>query len=156
MRYYHKNYGHSSLKYASSIFSSVQFSHSAMSDCLQSHGRQHARPPCPSPTPGIYSNSCPLSQWCHPTISSSVVPFSSHLQTFPASASFSNELVLCIRWPKRWHFSLSISPSNDYSGLISFRMDWLDLCAVQGTFKSLLQHHNSNASILQHWTFFIV
>ena len=156
MRYYHKNYGHSSLKYASSSFSSVQFSHSVMSDCLQSHGLQHARPPCPSPTPGIYSNSCPLSQWCHPTISSSVVPFSSHLQTFPASASFSNELVLCIRWPKRWHFSLSISPTSDYSRLISFRMDWLGLCAVQGTFKSLLQHHNSKASILQHWAFFIV
>ena len=70
------------------IFSSVQFSHSVMSDSLQPHGLQHARHPCPSPTPRVYSNSCPLSQWCHPTISSSVVPFSSHLQSFPASGSF--------------------------------------------------------------------
>ena len=67
---------------------SVQFSHSVMSDSLQLHGLQHTRPPCPSPTPGVYSNSCPSSQWCHPTISSSVVPFSSHLQSFPASGSF--------------------------------------------------------------------
>ena len=68
--------------------SSVQFSHSVMSNFLQPHGLQHARPPCPSPTPRVYSNSCPLSPWCHPTISSSVVPFSSHLQSFPASGSF--------------------------------------------------------------------
>ena len=68
--------------------SSVQFSCSIVSDCLWPHGLQHARPPCPLPTPGVYSNSCPLSQWCHPTISSSVVPFSSHLQSFPASGSF--------------------------------------------------------------------
>ena len=70
------------------IISSVQFSHSVMSDSLRPHGLQHARPPCPSPTPGVYSDSCPLSQWCHPTISSSVIPFSSHLQSFPASGSF--------------------------------------------------------------------
>ena len=69
-------------------FSSVQFSRSVVSDSLWLHGLQHARPPCPSPTPGVYSNSCPLSQWCHPTISSSVIPFSSHLQSFPASGSF--------------------------------------------------------------------
>ena len=75
-------------------------------------------------------------------------PFSSHLQSFPA-AVFSNELVLCIRWPKYWTFSFSLSPSNEYSGLISFRIDWLDLLAVQGTLKSLLQHHSSKASILR-------
>ena len=105
-----------------------QFSHSVMSDSLQHHGLQHARPPCP-PTPKVYSNSCPLSQWCHPTISSSAVPFSSHLQSFLASGFFPNESALCIRWPKYWSFSFSISPSNDYSVRISFRMDWLDLLA---------------------------
>ena len=108
----------------------VQFSSSVMSDSLQPHGLQHTRPPCPSPTPGIYSNSCLLSQWCHPTISSSVIPFSSHLQSFPASGSFPDESVLRIRWPKDWSFSFSISPSTEYSGLISFRMDWLDPLAV--------------------------
>ena len=89
----------------------VQFSCSFVSDSWWPHGLQHARPPCPSPTPGVYSNSCPLSQWCHPTISSSVIPFS-RLHSFPAS-------VLRIRWPKYWNFSFSISPSNEYSGLIS-------------------------------------
>ena len=98
----------------------VQFSHSVTSDSLQPHGLQHARPPCPSPTPGVYSNSCPSSQWCHPAISSSVVPFSC-LQSFLASGSFSSESVLHIRWPKYWRFS--ISSSNEYSGLISFRID---------------------------------
>ena len=75
---------------------------------------------------------------------------------FHSISVFSNELTLCIRWPKYWSFSFSISPSNDYSGLISFRMDWLDLLAVQGTLKSLLQHHSSKASILQHSAFFMV
>ena len=126
-----------------------------MSDSLRSHGLQHTRPSHPSPTPGACSKSCPLSQWCHPTISSSVIPFSSRLQSFPASG-FSNESVLCIRWPKYWSFSFSISPSNEYSGLISFRMDWLDLLAVQETLKCLLQHHNSKASILRHSAFSIV
>ena len=134
---------------------SVQFSHSVVFDSLRPHGLQHARLSCPSPTPGTYSNSCPLSQWCHPTISSSVIPFSFCLWSFPASVSF-HESVLHIRWPKYWSFSFSISPANEYSGLISFRMDWLDLLAVQGTHKSLLQHHSSKASILQHSVFFIV
>ena len=107
-----------------------------MSDSLQPHGLQHARPPCPSPTPRVYSNSCPLSQWYHPTISSSVSPFSSHLQSFPAFRVFSNESVFQIRWPKYWSFSFSTSPSNEYSRLISFRMDWLDILAVQGTLMS--------------------
>ena len=114
------------------------FSHSVVSDSLLSHGLQHARLPCPSPTPGAWSNSCPLSTWCHPTISSSVIPFSSCLQSFPAIRVFPNESVLCIRWPKYWSYSFSISPSNEYSGLISFRIYWFDLLAVQGTLKSLL------------------
>ena len=129
-------------------FSSVHFSHSVVSDFLWPHGLQHARPPCPSPTPGAYSNSCPLSRWCHPAISSSVTPFSSCLQSSPASGSFS-VTVLHIRWPKYWSFSFSISPSNEYSGLISFKMYWLNLLAVQGTLKSLLQHHHGQG--LQPW-----
>ena len=127
-----------------------------VSNSLWPHGLQHARLPCPSLSPRVCSNSRPSSQWCHPTISSSVVPFSSCLQSFPPSGFFSNESVLRIRWPKYWSFSFSISPSNEYSGLISFRMDWLDLLADQGSLKSLLQHHSPKASILQHSAFFIV
>ena len=130
---------------------SVQFSHSGMSNSLQPHELQHARPPCPSPAPGVYPNPRLLSRWGHPTISSSVIPFSSCLQSFPASGS-----ALRISWPKYWSFSFSISPSNEYSGLISFRINWFDLLAVQGTLKSLLQHHRSKASIHWHSTFFIV
>ena len=126
-----------------------------MSDSLWPHEPQHARPPCPSPAPGVYPNSCPLSRWCHSTISSSVIPFSSCPQSFPIRV-FSNELALCIRWPKYWSFSFSISPSNAYSGMVSFRMNWLDLLAVQGTLKSLLQHHSSKASVLQCSAFFLV
>ena len=127
-----------------------------MSNFLQPHGLQHARPPCPSPTPGACSNSCPSSQWCHPIISSSVIPFSSCLQSFPASGSFSNKAALCIRWPKYWSFNFSINPTNEYSGLIFFRNDWFDLCAVQGPLKSLLQHHSSKTSILRCSAFFMV
>ena len=105
-----------------------------MSNSLQPHGLQHARPPCPSPIPRIYPNSCLWRWWCHPTISSSVVPFSSRLQSFPASGS-SNESALLIRWPKYWSFSFNISPFHQH-WLISFRMDWLDILAVQGTLKS--------------------
>ena len=137
------------------MFSSVQFSHSVMSDSSWPNGPQNARPPCPSPTPGVYSNSSPLSQWCHPTISSSVVPFSSCLQSFQASGFF-QELALHIRWPKYWSFNFSISPSNEHSGLISFRVDCLDLLGVQGTLKSLLQNSSSKSSILQCSAFFIV
>ena len=123
-----------------------------MSNSLRPHGLQHARLPCPSPTPGGCSNSCPLSQWCHPTISSSVIP---SLPDFNLPNEFSNESVLCIRWPKSWSFSFSISLSNEYSGMISFTIDWFDL-AVQGTLKSLLQHHISKTSILQCSAFFMV
>ena len=99
-------------------FSSVQFSRSVVSDSLQPHGLQHARPPCPSPNSRVYPNSCPLSWSCYPTILSSVVPFSSCLQSFAASGSFQIR-ILHIRWPKYWHFSFSISPSNEHPGLIS-------------------------------------
>ena len=141
--------------------STIQFSCSVVSDSLRPHESQHTRPPCPSPIPGVYTNSCPLSQWCHPAISSSVVPFSSCPQSLPASGScpvsqlFSNESALCMRWPKYWSCSFSISPSNEHPGLISFRMDWLNLLAVQGTLKSLL-NHSSKASILQRSAFFTV
>ena len=116
--------------------SSVQFSRSPVSDSLQPHALQHTRTPCLSPTPRACLNSCPSSQGCHPTISSSVALFFSHLQSFPESRFFSNELVLHIRWPKYWTFSLSISPSNEYSGLISFKMDWLDLLALSRVFSN--------------------
>ena len=129
---------------------SVQFSRSVMSDSLRPHRLRHTRLPSPSSTPGAYSNSWPSSQWCHPALSSFVVPFSSCLQSFPASGSFPmSQSVLHIRWPKYWSFSFSISPSNEYSGLISFRIDWFNLLVVQETLKSLLQHHSSKASILQ-------
>ena len=134
---------------------SVQFSRSVVSDSLWTHGLQHARPPCPSPIPGVYPNSCPLSRWWHPTVSSSVVPFSC-LQSFPASGSSPMSQFFIIRWPKYWSFNFNISPSNEHPGLISFRMDWLDFLAVQGTLRSLLQHHSSKASILWCSAFFTV
>ena len=123
---------------------------------LQPHEPQHARLPCPSPTPRAHSNSCPLSQWmssnhlilCHPLLLPPSIILSVRV--------FSNESVLHIRWPNYWSFSFSISPSSEHPGLISFRMDWLDLLAVQGTLKSLLQHHSSKASILWRSAFFIV
>ena len=137
-------------------FSSVQFSLSVMSKSLQSHESQHARHPCRSPTPGVYS---------HLTTIESVMR-SSHLilccplfllpQIPPSIWVFSNESTLRMRWPKYWSFRFSIIPSKEHSGLISFRMDWLDLLAVQGTLKSLLQHHSSEASILRHSAIFTV
>ena len=103
------------------------FSRSVMSDSLQTHGLQHARLACPSLSPRACSNSCPLSRWCHPTISSSVIhPRHLLLSVFPSIRIFSNESALCLRRPKYWSFSFSISPSNEYSGLISFRIDWFD------------------------------
>ena len=126
-----------------------------MSNSLRPHGQQHARLPCPLPTPGAYSNTCPSSWWsmnhlilCHTLL---LLP-----SIFPSIRVFSNESVLRIRWPKYWSFSFSISPSNEHPGLISFKMDWLDLLAVQGTLKSLLQHHSSKASILRLSVFFTV
>ena len=125
-----------------------------MSNFLQPYGLWHTRLPCRSLSPKACSNSCPLSWWCHPTISSSVASFS--CLNLSQHQGLSGESALHIRWPKYWSFSFSISPSNEYSGFISFRIDWFDLLAVQGTLKSLLQHHSSKASILQHSAFFIV
>ena len=133
----------------------VQFSRSVVSDSLWPRESQHARLPCPSPTPGVHSHSHPSSQWCHPAISSSVIPFSS-CPIPPSIRVFSNESTLRMRWPKYWSFSFSIIPSKEHPGLISFRMEWLDLLAVQGTLKSLLQHHSSKASFLQCSAFFTV
>ena len=135
---------------------SVQFSHSVVSDSLCPHEPQHARPPCPSSTPRVYPNSCPLSWWCHSTISFSVVPFPLCPQSFPASGSFLMSQPFASGGQSIKSFSFNISPSNEHAGLISFRMDWFDLLAVQRTLKSLLQHHSSKASILQHSAFFIV
>ena len=133
----------------------VQFSRSVVPDSLRPHGLQHTRLPCPSPTPRAYSNMSIESGMpsnhlilCRPLI----LPPS----IFPSTRVFSNGSVLRIRWPKYWSFSFSISPSNEYPGLISLRIDWLDLLAVQGTLKSLLQHHSSKASILWHSALFIV
>ena len=117
-------------------YKSVQYLGHVLLLWPQLHGLQHARLPCPSPTPGACANPCPSTQWCHSTISSSVVSFSSCLQSFPASGSFPVSHFFCIRWPKYWSFSFSISLSNEYSGLISLRTDWFDLLTVQRTFKS--------------------
>ena len=135
----------------------VQFSHSVMSNSLQFHELQHARPPCPSPSPRVHSDSCE---------SIESVMLCNHLilccSLFllppipPSIRVFSSESTLCIRWPKYWSFSVSIIPSKEIPGLISFSMDWLDLLAVQGTRKSLLQHHSSKASILWRSAFFTV
>ena len=136
------------------LFNSV---HSVTQSCLtlRPHGLQHSRLPCPSPTPGVDSNSCPLSRWCHPTISSSIVPFSSCRQSFPASGSFPMSQFFTSGGQNIGISALaSVLPMN--SGLISFKIDWFDLLAVQRTLKSLLQHHNSKASILQCSAYFIV
>ena len=118
-----------------------------MSNSSQPHELQHARFPCPSSTPQVCSDSCALSQGCHPTISSSVIPFSTAFNLSQHQGIF-QWVSSSYQVAKFWSFGFSISPSNEYSRLISFRMDWLDLLAVQGTLKSLLQHHSSKASIL--------
>ena len=130
------------------LSTSVQISCSAVSISLRSHGLQHTRCLCLSPPPGACSNSCPSSQWCHPTISSSVVPFPSSLQSFVSSGAFSNEAVLHIRWPKYWSFTFSISPSNEYSGLISFRID----CLISLQSKRLSRVF-SNTTVQKHYFF---
>ena len=120
--------------------SSVQFSLSVVSDSLRPHESQHTRPPCPSPTPRVYPNSRPLSWWCHPAISSSVVPFSSCPLSLLASESFPMSQLFTRGGQS---IGVSASASVPHPGLISFRMDWLDFLAVQGTLKSLLQQHSS-------------
>ena len=135
------------------VMSFLQFSHSVMSNSLRSHEPQYARPPCPSPTPGlklmsiasVMPSNCLI--LCCPLLLPSILH---------SIQVFSNELALCMRWPKYWSFSFTISSSNEYSGLISFRTGWFDLLVVQGTLKSLLQHHSSKASILQGSALFIL
>ena len=134
----------------------VQFSRSVVSDSLRPHESQHARPPCPSPTPGVHSNSRPSSRWCHPAISSSVVPFSSCPRSLPASESFPMSQFFAWGGQSPGVSALASFLPKGTPGLISFRMDWLDLLAVQGTLKSLLQHHSSKASIPQCSVFFTV
>ena len=128
-----------------------------MSNSLWSHKPQHTRPPCPSPTSRVYPNSCPLSWWCHPTISSSVVLFFSCLQPFPASGSFPMSQLFTSSAQSINHIrSISINPLNEQSVLTSFLIDWFNLLALQGTLKSLLQHHSSKALILWHSDFLVV
>ena len=132
------------------IFSSVQFSRSVVSDSLRTHGLQHTRPPCPSPPPGVYSNSCPLNQWCHPTISSSVVPFSSCLQSFPASGSFQmSQLFASGGQSIGVSASTSVLPMNTQDWSPLGWTDWLDLLAVQGTLISSLAPQFKN---INSWT----
>ena len=128
---------------------SVQFSRSVVSTSLQPYELQHTRPPCPSPTPGVHSDSASIESvmpsshliLCHPLLLLPPIP--------PSIRVFSNESTLHTRWPKYWSFSFSIIPSKEHLGLISFRMDRLDLLTVQGTLKSHLQHHSSKASIFR-------
>ena len=131
-----------------------QFSLSVISASLWPHELQFTRPPCPSPTPGLYLNSCSLSQWCHLTILCH--PLLLLPSILPNITVFSNESAFRIRWPKYWSFSFNIRLSNEHPGMISFRMDWLNFRAVQGTLKSLFQHHSSKASTLQRSAFLIV
>ena len=137
------------------VISLVQFGHSVVSDSLRPHWPQHASPPCPSPTPEVYTNSCPLSPWCHATISSLLSPSPPALNLSQHQGLFKRVSSLH-QVAKVLSFSFNISPSNEHPGLISFRMDWLDLPAIQGTLKSLFQHHSSKASIFWHSDFFIV
>ena len=140
------------------VFPNILVISSVAQSCpiLRPHEPQHTRPPCPSPAPGVYPNSCPIESvmpsnhltLCHPLLLLASI--------FPNTRVFSNESALRIRRPKYPSFSFNISPSNEHPGLISFKMDWLDFLAVQGAFKSLLQHHNSKASILLHSAFFLV
>ena len=142
MQGYCKNENSSRVNTAEAHRISIQFSHSVVSDSLWPHGLQRTRLPCLSPTPAVYSNSCP----------SYLLPTS----IFPRIRVFSNESILHIRCPKYCSFSFSISLSDEYSGLISFRMDWLYLLTVQGTLSSLLQHHSLKASIFWCSAFFRV
>ena len=130
------------------VLGSVQFSHSVVSNYLRPHGLQQTRLPCPSPTPWACSDSCPSSWWCYLTISSSFCPLLLLPSICPSIRVFSKELALHIRWLNYWNFSFSISPSNEYSGLISFRMDWFDLLSVQG-----LSRVFSNTTVQKHQFF---
>ena len=131
---------------------SVQFSHLVMSDSLRPHGMQHARLPCPSPTSGDCSNSCSLSWWCHLILCHPLLLLPS---VFPSIRIFSNESVLCISWPKHWSFSFSISPSNEYEGLISFRIDWFDLLSRVLSNTTVQKHHFFGAQLSLWFNFHI-
>ena len=124
------------------------FSCSIMSDSLLPHGLQHTRFPCPSPSPRVCSSSCPLRRWSHSTISFSVTPLLLLLSIFPSIRVFSRESAFCMRWPKYWSFGFRIGPSKDYSGLISFKIDWFDL-AVQGTLSRVI----SSTTVWNHQFF---
>ena len=140
------------------MHSTVQFSSVQALSCVRlfaTPDSQDDMAPCPSLSPGVHSNSRPSSRWCHPAISSSVIPFSSCPQSLPASESFPMSQLFAWGGHKYWSFSFSIIPSKEHPGLISFRMDWLDLLAVQGTLKSF-QYHSSKASVLRHSAFFTV
>ena len=129
------------------VFSSVRFSHSVMSDSLGPHELQHARPPCPSPNPRVYSNSCLSSWWWHPTMSSSVIPFSSCLQSLSIRV-FSNESALHMRWLKYWSFSFSISPSNKHPGRSA--LGWAGWISLQ---SKGLSRVFSNTTVQKHQFF---
>ena len=133
------------------------FSHSVVFDSLQPHRRQQARVHCPSLSPGAYSNSCPC--FCLSVMPSNHLVLCHHLllplSIFSSIKVFSNETALCIRQPKYWSFSFSISPSSEYSRLISLRIDWFDILQVEGTLKNLLQHRSSKRSVLQCSAFFM-
>ena len=141
------------VKFERNYTTSVQFSRSVMSDSLRPHESKHARPPCPSPTPGVHSNSCPPSWWCHSAISSSVIPFSCP-QSLPTSESFPMSQLFAWSGQSTGVSALASVLPNEYPGLISFKMYRLDLLAVQGTLKHLLQHHSSKASVLRCSAFF--
>ena len=130
------------------IFSSVQFSHSVVSDSLRPHESQDARPPCPSPTPGVHSDSRPSSQWCHPAISSSVLPFSSCPQSLPASVFF-NESTLHMRWPKYWSFSFSIIPSKENMLVVMVKCYWFKLYLFPGCHNE--KKKNAGSCISEMW-----
>ena len=138
---------------SSSLSAIVQFSHSVVSDSLRPHESQHTRPLCPSPNPGVHPNSCPSSQWCHPAI----YPWLSPSPPVPNPSQHQG----LFQWVNTLHevakvLEFQLQLSNEHPGLISFRMDWLDLLAVQGTLKSLLQHHSSKASVLWCSAFLMV
>ena len=133
------------------VFSSVQFSSSVVSDSLWPHELQHARPSCPSPTPGVHTDSRPSSPWCHPAISSSVVPFSFWPQTLQDQSLFNEST-----FPWSGQSTVASALTSFLPGFISFRMDWLDILSVKGNLKSLLKHHSSKASILWHSAFLII
>ena len=134
--------------YFLNYFPMFLFSHQVTSNTLWPHELQHPRLPCPSLSLEVCSKSCPLNQWCHLTVSSSVILLLLLLSIFPSSRIFSSALAVCLRWPKDWSFSFNIGPSNEYSWFISFRIDFFGLLAVQGTLKSLLQHQFKNVNSL--------